>query len=141
MNKQETISSNEAQSFNGILIFSSLFYLFFNWNINCTNCFVCTVHCVLYILHFTYPRAQFYSCTVLQVKRDPLETECTDDRSSVALCNLVNHGHELPPHLQNFDRKQNHTKYFLQQKPFRIYEQLINMSLTANAESFPYHTQ
>lgn len=24
-----------------------------------------------------------------QVKRDPLETECTEDRSSVALCNLV----------------------------------------------------
>ncbi|XP_023338328.1 leishmanolysin-like peptidase, partial [Eurytemora carolleeae] len=39
-----------------------------------------------------------------KVKRDPLETECTDDRSSVALCNLVNHGNELPPHLQNFDR-------------------------------------
>jgi len=31
-----------------------------------------------------------------KVKRDPLETECTDDRSSVALCNLVEHGQPLP---------------------------------------------
>ena len=38
-----------------------------------------------------------------KVKRDPLETECTDDRSSVALCNLVHHGHVLPPPFQNFD--------------------------------------
>eukprot|EP00095_Tigriopus_kingsejongensis_P009354 snap_masked-scaffold488_size158317-processed-gene-0.2 protein:Tk09354 transcript:snap_masked-scaffold488_size158317-processed-gene-0.2-mRNA-1 annotation:"conserved hypothetical protein" len=38
-----------------------------------------------------------------KVKRDPLETECTDDRSSVALCNLVQHEHELPSHFQNFD--------------------------------------
>jgi len=35
-----------------------------------------------------------------KVKRDPLETECTDDRSSVALCNLVQHPHALPPHFQ-----------------------------------------
>ncbi len=35
-----------------------------------------------------------------KVKRDPLETECTDDRSSVALCNLVQHDNELPPHFQ-----------------------------------------
>jgi leishmanolysin-like peptidase len=35
-----------------------------------------------------------------KVKRDPLETECTDDRSSVALCNLVKHGNELPAHFQ-----------------------------------------
>ncbi len=35
-----------------------------------------------------------------KVKRDPLETECTDDRSSVALCNLVQHPNELPPHFQ-----------------------------------------
>ena len=33
----------------------------------------------------------------------PLETECTEDRSSVALCNLVHHGHLLPPPFQNFD--------------------------------------
>jgi hypothetical protein len=39
-----------------------------------------------------------------QVKRDPLETECMEDRSSVALCNLVRHGHELPAAFQNFDR-------------------------------------
>jgi len=31
-----------------------------------------------------------------KVKRDPLETECTDDRSSVALCNLVEHVQPLP---------------------------------------------
>ena len=35
-----------------------------------------------------------------KVKRDPLETECTDDRSSVALCNLVRHVNELPSHFQ-----------------------------------------
>ena len=35
-----------------------------------------------------------------KVKRDPLETECTDDRSSVALCNLVAHDNILPPHFQ-----------------------------------------
>jgi len=31
-----------------------------------------------------------------KVKKDPLETECTDDRSSVALCNLVEHVDPLP---------------------------------------------
>lgn len=35
-----------------------------------------------------------------KVKRDPLETECTDDRSSVALCNLVEHLTPLPTHYQ-----------------------------------------
>ena len=35
-----------------------------------------------------------------KVKRDPLETECTDDRSSVALCNLVQHVNELPVNFQ-----------------------------------------
>jgi leishmanolysin-like peptidase len=35
-----------------------------------------------------------------KVKRDPLETECTDDRSSVALCNLVQHVNELPMNFQ-----------------------------------------
>uniref|UniRef100_A0A8D8WJ44 Leishmanolysin-like peptidase n=3 Tax=Cacopsylla melanoneura TaxID=428564 RepID=A0A8D8WJ44_9HEMI len=38
-----------------------------------------------------------------KVKRDPLETECTDDRSSVALCNLVEYAQPLPPFYQNFD--------------------------------------
>ncbi|XP_026805367.1 leishmanolysin-like peptidase [Rhopalosiphum maidis] len=38
-----------------------------------------------------------------KVKRDPLETECTDDRSSVALCNLVEHVQPLPNFYQNFD--------------------------------------
>ncbi|XP_018900151.2 leishmanolysin-like peptidase [Bemisia tabaci] len=38
-----------------------------------------------------------------KVKRDPLETECTDDRNSLALCNLVEHAEPLPPFYQNFD--------------------------------------
>ncbi|XP_075222194.1 leishmanolysin-like peptidase, invadolysin [Lycorma delicatula] len=38
-----------------------------------------------------------------KVKRDPLETECTDDRSSVALCNLVEYNLSLPHLYQNFD--------------------------------------
>ena len=31
-----------------------------------------------------------------RVKRDPLETECSEDRNSVALCNLVQHNYPLP---------------------------------------------
>ncbi|XP_032455411.1 leishmanolysin-like peptidase isoform X4 [Nasonia vitripennis] len=38
-----------------------------------------------------------------KVKRDPLQTECTDDRSSVALCNLVEYPQPLPKQYQNFD--------------------------------------
>lgn len=38
-----------------------------------------------------------------KVKQDPLQTECTDDRSSVALCNLVKHSQLLPKKYQNFD--------------------------------------
>ncbi|XP_018320626.1 leishmanolysin-like peptidase [Agrilus planipennis] len=38
-----------------------------------------------------------------KVKRDPLQTECTDDRASVALCNLVKHDDVLPELYQNFD--------------------------------------
>ncbi|XP_072402346.1 leishmanolysin-like peptidase [Diabrotica undecimpunctata] len=38
-----------------------------------------------------------------KVKRDPLQTECTDDRTSVALCNLVEHKEPLPVIYQNFD--------------------------------------
>uniref|UniRef100_A0A4D5RX53 Leishmanolysin-like peptidase n=1 Tax=Ixodes scapularis TaxID=6945 RepID=A0A4D5RX53_IXOSC len=38
-----------------------------------------------------------------KVKKDPLETECTESRDSVALCNLVDHGEELEPVFQNFD--------------------------------------
>ncbi|KAK5639681.1 hypothetical protein RI129_012173 [Pyrocoelia pectoralis] len=38
-----------------------------------------------------------------KVKRDPIQTECTDDRTSVALCNLVRHDHILPQLYQNFD--------------------------------------
>ncbi|KAK4308425.1 hypothetical protein Pmani_019873 [Petrolisthes manimaculis] len=37
-----------------------------------------------------------------KVKRDPLETDCTEDRSSVALCNLIEHKNQLPSHYQNF---------------------------------------
>ncbi|KFM57462.1 Leishmanolysin-like peptidase, partial [Stegodyphus mimosarum] len=38
-----------------------------------------------------------------KVKKDPLETECTDSRDSVALCNLVEYPKELHPIFQNFD--------------------------------------
>ncbi|XP_073817388.1 leishmanolysin-like peptidase, invadolysin [Musca autumnalis] len=38
-----------------------------------------------------------------KVKQDPLQTECTDDRNSVALCNLIRHNYELPGKYQNFD--------------------------------------
>ncbi|KAJ8976088.1 hypothetical protein NQ317_011577 [Molorchus minor] len=38
-----------------------------------------------------------------KVKRDPLQTECTDDRTAVALCNLIKHDQELPKLYQNFD--------------------------------------
>lgn len=35
-----------------------------------------------------------------KVKRDPLQTECTDDRNSVALCNLIRHEYALPKEYQ-----------------------------------------
>ncbi|PBC31857.1 Leishmanolysin peptidase [Apis cerana cerana] len=38
-----------------------------------------------------------------KVKQDPLQTECTDDRSSVALCNLIKYSQPLPKKYQNFD--------------------------------------
>lgn len=38
-----------------------------------------------------------------RVKRDPLETECSEDRNSVALCNLVHHTYQLPDLYQNFE--------------------------------------
>ncbi|KAL1492801.1 hypothetical protein ABEB36_010985 [Hypothenemus hampei] len=41
-----------------------------------------------------------------KVKRDPLQTECTDDRASVALCNLVEYKTQLPKIYQNFDSLQ-----------------------------------
>ncbi|XP_011181066.1 leishmanolysin-like peptidase isoform X1 [Zeugodacus cucurbitae] len=44
-----------------------------------------------------------------KVKQDPLQTECTDDRNSVALCNLIRHDYELPKKYQNFDSI-NHVK-------------------------------
>lgn len=39
-----------------------------------------------------------------KVKLDPLQTECTEDRASVALCNLVEHAAELPFQYRNFER-------------------------------------
>ncbi|CAG2109264.1 unnamed protein product [Medioppia subpectinata] len=38
-----------------------------------------------------------------KVKRDPLETECTDNRDAVALCNLMEYSSDLMPKYQNFD--------------------------------------
>ncbi|XP_022253400.1 leishmanolysin-like peptidase isoform X1 [Limulus polyphemus] len=38
-----------------------------------------------------------------KVKRDPLETECTDSRDAVALCNLVQYDRPLRREFQNFD--------------------------------------
>ncbi|XP_054162566.1 leishmanolysin-like peptidase isoform X2 [Oppia nitens] len=38
-----------------------------------------------------------------KVKRDPLETECTDNRDAVALCNLMEYSSDLLPKFQNFD--------------------------------------
>uniref|UniRef100_A0A1B0GDZ8 Leishmanolysin-like peptidase n=1 Tax=Glossina morsitans morsitans TaxID=37546 RepID=A0A1B0GDZ8_GLOMM len=38
-----------------------------------------------------------------KVKQEPLQTECTNDRTSVALCNLIRHETELPSKYQNFD--------------------------------------
>ena len=51
-------------------------------------------------LYYYYISGQSIHPFCNKVKRDPLETECTDDRSSVALCNLVRHGNELPAHFQ-----------------------------------------
>lgn len=51
-----------------------------------------------------------------KVKKDPLQTECTDDRNSVALCNLIRHEYPLPKMYQNFDFinnvKQDELEYF-----------------------------
>src|SRR5699024_10911438 len=38
-----------------------------------------------------------------KVKRDPLQTECTDNRDSVASCNLRKFDDELEDRFQNFD--------------------------------------
>lgn len=38
-----------------------------------------------------------------KIKRDPLQTECTEDRNSVALCNLIRYDDVLPKSYQNFD--------------------------------------
>ncbi|ENN76852.1 hypothetical protein YQE_06693, partial [Dendroctonus ponderosae] len=42
-----------------------------------------------------------------KVKQDPLQTECTDDRKSLALCNLLKYQDELPKMYQNFDNLPN----------------------------------
>lgn len=52
-----------------------------------------------------------------KVKRDPLETECTDNRDAVALCNLMEYNEDLPPLFQNFDyissvRNDNHIAHY-----------------------------
>lgn len=38
-----------------------------------------------------------------KVKKDPLQTECTDNRDSVALCNLRRYDEALKENFQNFD--------------------------------------
>lgn len=38
-----------------------------------------------------------------KVKKDPLQTECTENRDSVALCNLREYEHEVEMKFQNFD--------------------------------------
>lgn len=38
-----------------------------------------------------------------KVKKDPLQTECTDNKDSVALCNLRQYDQELEGNFQNFD--------------------------------------
>lgn len=48
------------------------------------------------------------------MKRDPLQTECTDDRNSVALCNLVRHEEPLPKEYQNFDSLNNVNEGFVE---------------------------
>lgn len=42
-------------------------------------------------------------CKKLVVKKDPLETECTDSRDAVALCNLMEYPKDLPAQFQNFE--------------------------------------
>ncbi|CAG0903320.1 unnamed protein product, partial [Cyprideis torosa] len=38
-----------------------------------------------------------------KIKRDPLQTECSQDRQSVALCNLVSHEISLPLQFRHFE--------------------------------------
>jgi leishmanolysin-like peptidase len=42
-----------------------------------------------------------------KVKLDPLETECTDNRDALALCNLIEYKAPLSDQYQNFDRLDN----------------------------------
>lgn len=56
---------------------------------------------------FFYFRGRTIHPFCSKVKQDPLQTECTDDRNSVALCNLIKHDYELPKAYQNFDSLSN----------------------------------
>ncbi|CAN7980153.1 unnamed protein product, partial [Ixodes pacificus] len=58
-----------------------------------------------------------------KVKKDPLETECTESRDSVALCNLVDHGEELEPVFQVCNCR--HIHFFLR----RLQEDEKNFAL------------
>lgn len=53
-----------------------------------------------YMRIFKYFRGKSIHPFCNKVKQDPLQTECTDDRSSVALCNLVKHSQPLPKKYQ-----------------------------------------
>ena len=61
------------------------------------------VHKNIKILIGFIPRGRSIHPFCSKIKRDPLQTECTDDRNSVALCNLVKHDDPLPQEYQNFD--------------------------------------
>lgn len=61
-----------------------------------------TVHTVYYFpkTFISFSRGKSIHPFCNKVKQDPLQTECTDDRSSVALCNLVKHPQPLPKKYQ-----------------------------------------
>lgn len=58
---------------------------------------------LIFINQIIYIRGRSIHPFCSKVKRDPLQTECTDDRNSVALCNLIRHEYPLPKMYQNFD--------------------------------------
>ncbi|XP_063706190.1 leishmanolysin-like peptidase [Culicoides brevitarsis] len=55
-------------------------------------------------IHLNHKKGKSSHPFCSKVKTDPLQTECTEDRNSVALCNLVKHEHPLPLQYQNFDK-------------------------------------
>ena len=77
------------------------------------SCLFCHICYNISISNFSWFLGQSIHPFCNKVKRDPLETECTDDRSSVALCNLVRHVNELPSHFQVYDGSYN-------EKPMQI---------------------